>query len=146
MSVQAPKSASPSRMRRRIVLRAMSVMSPMMHLARGPRFGGGGSDRAAAPRTRRWAAPVRVLPVDRADEADDYRSISDRDELERAFRHLPLDQRAVFILHHHVGLPLVAVAEALGIPGSHGGPIRCRTVSGSRPWPSSPSSPWASSP
>jgi RNA polymerase sigma-70 factor (ECF subfamily) len=71
---------------------------------------------ADAPRNRRWATTVRVLPVDRADDTDDYRSISDRDELERAFRLLPLDQRAVFVLHHHVGLPLVAVAETLGIP------------------------------
>jgi RNA polymerase sigma-70 factor (ECF subfamily) len=71
---------------------------------------------ADAPRNRRWATTIRVLPVDRADTADDYRSISDRDELERAFRLLPLDQRAVFVLHHHVGLPLVAVAETLGIP------------------------------
>jgi RNA polymerase sigma-70 factor (ECF subfamily) len=69
-----------------------------------------------SPRNLRWAATVRVVPVDRADETDDYRSISDRDELERAFRTLPLDQRAVFVLHHHVGLPLVAVAETLGIP------------------------------
>ena len=66
---------------------------------------------ADAPRNRRWAATVRVLPVDRASDADDFQSISDRDELERAFRRLPLDQRAVFVLHHHVGLPLVAVAE-----------------------------------
>ena len=71
---------------------------------------------ADAPRNRRWATTIRVLPVDRADASDDYRSISDRDELERAFRLLPLDQRAVFVLHHHVGLPLVAVAETLGIP------------------------------
>lgn len=71
---------------------------------------------ADAPRNRRWAATVRVLPIDRADEADDYRSISDRDELERVFHGLPLDQRAVFVLHHHVGLPLVTVAETLGIP------------------------------
>jgi RNA polymerase sigma-70 factor (ECF subfamily) len=42
--------------------------------------------------------------------------ISDRDELEQAFRRLPLDQRAVFVLHHYLGLPLVAVAETLGIP------------------------------
>ena len=67
-------------------------------------------------RNRRWAATVRVIPVDRADGADQYRSISDRDELERAFRVLPLDQRAVFVLHHHVGLPLVDVADVLGIP------------------------------
>ena len=72
---------------------------------------------ADAPRNRRWALTVRVLPIDRASEADDYQSIADRDELEQAFRRLPLDQRAVFVLHHHAGLPLVAVAEVLGIPG-----------------------------
>ncbi len=71
---------------------------------------------ADAPRYRRWASTVRVLPVDRAHESDDLQSLSDRDELEQAFRQLPLDQRAVFVLHHHVGLPLVEVAETLGIP------------------------------
>jgi RNA polymerase sigma-70 factor (ECF subfamily) len=71
---------------------------------------------AEAPRNRRWAATVRTLPLDRPDATDDVRSIVERDELERAFRTLPLDQRAVFVLHHHVGLPLVAVAETLGIP------------------------------
>jgi RNA polymerase sigma-70 factor, ECF subfamily len=71
---------------------------------------------AEAPRNRRWTATVRVIPVDRADDANDIEQISTRDELEQAFRRLPLDQRAVFVLHHHVGLPLVAVAETLGIP------------------------------
>jgi RNA polymerase sigma-70 factor (ECF subfamily) len=71
---------------------------------------------ADAPRNRRWATDVRVLPIDRADEVNAYQAITDRDELEWAFRRLPLDQRVVFILHHHVGLPLVEVAETLGIP------------------------------
>jgi RNA polymerase sigma-70 factor (ECF subfamily) len=71
---------------------------------------------ADAPRNRRWASTVRALPTNRADGSDDYRSFDDRDELESAFRRLPLDQRAVFVLHHHMGLPLVAVAEMLGIP------------------------------
>jgi len=71
---------------------------------------------ADAPRNRRWAATVRVLPIDRATDADDLQAISAREELEHAFRRLPLDQRAVFVLHHHAGLPLVAVAETLGIP------------------------------
>ena len=71
---------------------------------------------ADAPRNRQWAMTVRALPLERADPTDDFQSIDDRDELERAFRALPLDQRAVFVLHHHVGLPLVAVAETLGIP------------------------------
>jgi len=71
---------------------------------------------AEAPRNRRWASAIRVLHVDVASDVDDIQTISDRDELEQAFRRLPLDQRAVFVLHHHVGLPLVAVAETLGIP------------------------------
>jgi RNA polymerase sigma-70 factor (ECF subfamily) len=71
---------------------------------------------ADGPRNRRWASTVRVLPSDLASHVDDIQSLSDRDELERAFRRLPLDQRAVFVLHHHVGLPLVAVADTLGIP------------------------------
>ena len=71
---------------------------------------------ADAPHNRRWALTVRVLPIDRETDADDVQSFVDRDELEQAFRRLPLDQRAVFVLHHHAGLPLVAVAEALGIP------------------------------
>jgi len=71
---------------------------------------------AEAPRNRRWASTVRVPQADVASDVDDYQTISDRDELEQAFRRLPLDQRAVFVLHHHVGLPLVAVAETLGIP------------------------------
>ena len=71
---------------------------------------------AEAPRNRRWTSTVRVIPVDRADGVDDIASIATRDELEQAFRKLPLDQRAVFVLHHHVGLPLVTIAETLGIP------------------------------
>ena len=71
---------------------------------------------ADAPRNRTWASTVRVLPMNRADTSDDYQSFVDRDELDLAFRGLPLDQRAVFVLHHHVGLPLVTVAETLGIP------------------------------
>jgi RNA polymerase sigma-70 factor (ECF subfamily) len=57
-----------------------------------------------------------VLHTDLVSGTDDIQVVSDRDELEQAFRGLPLDQRAVFVLHHHVGLPLVVVAETLGIP------------------------------
>jgi RNA polymerase sigma-70 factor (ECF subfamily) len=71
---------------------------------------------ADAPRNRRWASTIRVLPMELASDVDDIKSVSDRDELDRAFRRLPIDHRAVFVLHHHVGLPLVAVAETLGIP------------------------------
>ena len=67
-------------------------------------------------RARHWTANVRVLPVDGPWTPDRSAAVADRDELERAFRRLPVDQRAVFVLHHYVGLPLVEIAELLEIP------------------------------
>jgi len=67
-------------------------------------------------RTRTWRTAVRVLPLDRPSDADDIRDIADRDEIERAFTRLSLEQRAVFVLHHYLGLPLVEIAELLEIP------------------------------
>src|SRR6187402_3979439 len=71
---------------------------------------------AEARRRRSWAANVRVLPIDGPAGPDDIVSIDDRDALDRAFRRLTIEQRAVFVLHHHQGLPLVEIAESLGIP------------------------------
>jgi RNA polymerase sigma factor (sigma-70 family) len=71
---------------------------------------------AEARRRRSWAANVRVLPVDGPAGRDDIPAIDDRDALDRAFRRLSVEHRAVFILHHHVGLPLVEIAETVGIP------------------------------
>ena len=67
-------------------------------------------------RTRSWTANVRLLPVDGPSTPDGSAAVADRDELERAYRRLTLEQRAVFVLHHYLGLPLVEVAEMLGIP------------------------------
>jgi RNA polymerase sigma-70 factor (ECF subfamily) len=47
---------------------------------------------------------------------DATRSLDDRDELERGFRRLDLDQRAVLVLVHFAGLQIHEAAEALGIP------------------------------
>jgi RNA polymerase sigma-70 factor, ECF subfamily len=71
---------------------------------------------AEARRRRAWAANVRVLPVDGPAAPDVLVSVADRDALDRAFRRLTIEQRAVFVLHHHVGLPLVEIAETLGVP------------------------------
>jgi RNA polymerase sigma-70 factor (ECF subfamily) len=43
-------------------------------------------------------------------------AVADRDELERGFAALEPDQRALLVLHYHLGLPLVETAEALGLP------------------------------
>jgi RNA polymerase sigma-70 factor (ECF subfamily) len=69
-----------------------------------------------ARRGRRWATNVRVLPVDQPGRADDVGSVADRDQLERGFRRLPPEQRAVFVFHHYLGLTLSEVAAELGVP------------------------------
>jgi len=71
---------------------------------------------AEARRRSSWTANVRALPVDGPAGPDDLLTLADRDALDRAFRRLTVEQRAVFVLHHHVGLPLVEIAETLGIP------------------------------
>ena len=48
--------------------------------------------------------------------ADGTGSVADRDELERGFRRLPMDQRAVVVLHHYLGLTLPETAGVLDIP------------------------------
>lgn len=76
---------------------------------------------AAAKRERRGPAGgtvVRLLPAD-ADASrapDDIGSIGDRDELDRAFRRLKPDQRAILTLHHGAGLSAPEIADVLGIP------------------------------
>src|SRR4051794_41027690 len=67
-------------------------------------------------RRRLFKAHVQIIDVNGPSSADGSRSLADRDELEHAFRQIPVDQRAVFVLHHYLGLPLVEVAETLGIP------------------------------
>ena len=71
---------------------------------------------AEARRRRAWTANIRVLPIDGPEGPDDLLSIVERDALDRAFRRLSIEQRAVFVLHHHLGLPLTEIAETVGIP------------------------------
>jgi RNA polymerase sigma-70 factor (ECF subfamily) len=69
-----------------------------------------------ARRNRRRNASVHALTADRTNRRDELLSIDDRDQLERAFRRLPAEQRAVFVLHHHLGMRQTEIAETLGIP------------------------------
>jgi RNA polymerase sigma-70 factor (ECF subfamily) len=71
---------------------------------------------AEARRTRRWAPNLRLLPTDEPVATDPLGSVMDRDQLERGFRRLSIDHRAVVVLHHYLDLPLPEVAEALGVP------------------------------
>jgi RNA polymerase sigma-70 factor, ECF subfamily len=78
---------------------------------------------AEGRRTRRWAPNVRLLPVDEPEVSEGLSSVVDRDQLERGFRRLSIDHRAVVVLHHYLDLPLDEVAEFLGVPA---GTIRSR--------------------
>jgi DNA-directed RNA polymerase specialized sigma24 family protein len=66
--------------------------------------------------SRQWAPDLRLLPSDGAVAPDAFGSIVDRDQLERAFRRLSVDHRAVVVLHHYLDLPLESIAEMLDIP------------------------------
>ena len=71
---------------------------------------------AQATRERRRAANLRVLPVDGPAAPDDLLSVADRDLLERGFRRLPPEQRAILAMHHYLGYAPSEIAETLGIP------------------------------
>jgi len=71
---------------------------------------------AEARRRRRWMEGIRLLPVEPPHGRDDYLTVDDRDELERALRRLTVEQRAVLVFHHYLGLSISEVAERIGIP------------------------------
>jgi RNA polymerase sigma-70 factor (ECF subfamily) len=71
---------------------------------------------AEARRWRTWNANVRVLPIDGPAGPDEAMSVEDRDRLERGFRRLPPDQRAILVFTHYLGLSPTEIAERLEIP------------------------------
>jgi RNA polymerase sigma-70 factor (ECF subfamily) len=71
---------------------------------------------AEARRRARWSTNIRLLPVAEHADRGDILTVDDRDQLERAFRRLTLEQRSVLVFHHYLGLPLPEVATRLGIP------------------------------
>jgi RNA polymerase sigma-70 factor (ECF subfamily) len=70
---------------------------------------------AEARRNRSWTPGLRVVDTD-APMADSSASVADRDQLERGFRRLSIDHRAVVVLHHYLDFSLDEVADALGVP------------------------------
>jgi RNA polymerase sigma-70 factor (ECF subfamily) len=71
---------------------------------------------AEGRRVRAWAPNLHLLPVDQQAGTEGLSAVVDRDQLERGFRRLSIDHRAVVVLHHYVDLPLDQVAEILGVP------------------------------
>jgi RNA polymerase sigma-70 factor (ECF subfamily) len=71
---------------------------------------------AEGRRNRQWAPNLRILPADELAGPDAMSSVVDRDQLERGFRRLSIDHRAVVVLHHYLDMPLETVAETLDVP------------------------------
>ena len=72
--------------------------------------------READRHRRRRSLEVPVDSIDPAGDPGDGRAIAARDQVDRAFRRLTPDQRAVLVVHHYLGLRDAEAAESLGIP------------------------------
>jgi RNA polymerase sigma-70 factor (ECF subfamily) len=70
---------------------------------------------AEARRGRSLTATVRDAAAEPS-VGDDAARIATRDQLDRAFRDLSPEHRAVVVLHHYVGLSLAEIAEIAGVP------------------------------
>jgi RNA polymerase sigma-70 factor, ECF subfamily len=71
---------------------------------------------AEARRASTWRANVVALPIEGPAMADTTVDVATRDALDRGFRRVPPEQRAIFVLHHYLGWPLGEIAATLGIP------------------------------
>jgi RNA polymerase sigma-70 factor (ECF subfamily) len=67
-------------------------------------------------RRRRRPMEVELSPMASPSIGDDTARIADRDQLERGFRRLTPEQRAILVLHYYVGMPVPTIAETIGIP------------------------------
>ena len=70
---------------------------------------------AEAKRKPTWAPGFDMQASDQPLAGDAFGVIVDRDQLERGFERLPVDQRAVVVLHYLLDMKLEQVAEALGV-------------------------------
>ena len=66
-------------------------------------------------RRRRFQVAIEAIQSEPA-VGDGASNLAQRDQLERGFRRLSVDHRAIVVLHHYIGLPLTEAATALGIP------------------------------
>jgi RNA polymerase sigma-70 factor, ECF subfamily len=71
---------------------------------------------AEGRRARRWAPNLRLLPADEPTAGEGLSSVIDRDQLERGFRRLSIEHRAVVVLHHYLEMSSEDVAQTLGVP------------------------------
>jgi RNA polymerase sigma-70 factor (ECF subfamily) len=72
--------------------------------------------RAAKRRRTREVHEIKAATTAERVMPDAQRTLAVRDQLDRGFRRLSPEQRAVIVLHHYLGLSLGESAETLGIP------------------------------
>ena len=72
--------------------------------------------RVAHKERRRASAEVSLSPMHGSSTEDDQRMLAVRDQLERGFRRLSAEQRAVLVLHYYLDLPGAEAAEIMGVP------------------------------
>jgi RNA polymerase sigma-70 factor (ECF subfamily) len=67
-------------------------------------------------RQRRRGRELRMIPMDHRAPGNAAKELADRDELERAFRRLNIDQRSVLVMHHYLGMRPQEIADTIGVP------------------------------
>jgi RNA polymerase sigma-70 factor (ECF subfamily) len=72
--------------------------------------------REARRHRRRRTVEVRELPLDDRADVDELPRVFDRDQLERGFRRLDVEERALVVLHYVEGFSISEVALILGLP------------------------------
>ena len=70
--------------------------------------------REARRHRRRIEVEGQVRPLDSSPDPGHQHAL--KDELERGFARLPVEQRTVLVLHHYVGYSFPEIAKALDIP------------------------------
>jgi RNA polymerase sigma factor (sigma-70 family) len=72
--------------------------------------------RTEARRQRRSLPWIDTGTASEPRAANDFQRVVDYDQLERGFKRLSVEHRAVLVLHHYLGMPLEQIATTLDIP------------------------------
>ncbi len=67
-------------------------------------------------RLHRRSREIRILPMEHPDGSDAAAELADRDELERGFLRLSIEQRVVLVMTHYLGMRATEIADTLDIP------------------------------
>jgi RNA polymerase sigma-70 factor, ECF subfamily len=71
---------------------------------------------AEGKRVRHWTPNLRLLPNQEPAAPEGFGSVVDRDQLERGFKRLSIEHRAVVVLHHYLEMTVDEVAQTMGVP------------------------------